>query len=61
MSQEIVKENLPHLPYAQLYLLDVLSYGEVAKYLNENGFCDKTVCPECHIDDFTHVEGCSQG
>jgi hypothetical protein len=30
----------------------------VAGWLNSNGFCNLTCCPECHVDDFTHVEGC---
>lgn len=61
MNDEIVKENLHHLPYPQLYLLDLLNDGQIAKYLNNNGFASKTVCPECCVDDFTHVEGCSHG
>lgn len=53
--------NLPNLPYAQLNILDVLCEGEIAAYLNSEGFAHKTVCPECRVDDFCHVEGCSQG
>ena len=29
--------------------------------LNNNGAPNLTVCPECHVDDFTHVEGCKLG
>lgn len=54
------KEELPHLPYSQLFLLDILNGGQIAQYLNHNGFASKTVCPSCHVDDFTHVEGCFQ-
>lgn len=32
---------------------------EVMDWLNLNGFANLTICPECHVDDFTHVEGCS--
>ena len=60
MSAVITKEELTQLGYSQLFLLDLLNDGEVATYLNNNGFASKTVCPECHVDDFTHVEGCSQ-
>ena len=52
--------NLPNLSYAQLYILDVISEGYIAKYLNEQSFANKTVCYECGVDDFCHVEGCSQ-
>ena len=31
----------------------------VAEVLRKNGKCRWTVCPECRVDDFTHVEGCS--
>lgn len=58
MSAVIKKEELIKLPYSQLFLLDLLNDGEVAKYLNHNGFASKTVCPDCHVDDFVHVEGC---
>jgi hypothetical protein len=33
----------------------------VLDWLNANGFCNLTCCPECHVDDFTHVEGCLIG
>lgn len=26
--------------------------------LNNNGYCNLTVCPVCRVDDFTHVEDC---
>ena len=32
----------------------------VSKAFYDNGYgASPTVCPECHVDDFTHVEGCS--
>ena len=32
----------------------------VSKAFYNNGYGGSpTVCPECHVDDFTHVEGCS--
>jgi hypothetical protein len=37
------------------------SENEVAKWLNDNGFCNLTVCPECHVDDFVHIETCKIG
>jgi hypothetical protein len=33
----------------------------IMDWLNQNGFCNLTVCPECRVDDFTHVEGCKIG
>jgi len=33
--------------------------NDFLSWLNNNGFCNLTVCPECRVDDFTHVEGCS--
>ena len=30
----------------------------VVKWLNNNGFCNLTVCPRCHVYDFTHIKGC---
>lgn len=35
--------------------------GRVCDWLNANGFCNLTCCPECHVDDFTHVQGCLVG
>jgi hypothetical protein len=35
--------------------------GQVCSWLNNNGFCNLTCCPMCHVDDFTHVEGCKLG
>lgn len=45
--------------YLILDAADTESDGEVARILNENGCANWTVCPECNVDDFTHVEGCS--
>ena len=33
----------------------------VTAWLNRNGFCNLTVCPECRVDDFVHVEDCVIG
>lgn len=33
----------------------------ILNWLNRNGFCNLTCCPVCHVDDFTHVEGCTMG
>jgi len=45
--------------YVALSLLDADSTEDIAAWLNENGFANLTCCPRCHVDDFTHVEGCS--
>lgn len=35
-------------------------YGvELHRILNVRGDPNWTVCPDCHVDDFAHVEGCS--
>lgn len=32
----------------------------ITKAFYDNGYgATPTVCPECHVDDFTHIEGCS--
>ena len=53
-------KTLPTLSYDELYFMDIISHYKVSQYLNQNGYCSLTVCPECHIDDFIHVEGCSK-
>ena len=45
--------------YKILQEADILMDGLVAKVLNRNGRANWTVCPECCVDDFTHVEGCA--
>ena len=32
--------------------------ADITTWLNRNGFANLTCCPICHVDDFTHVEGC---
>ena len=54
MSDVLTRED-----YQILDAADNESDGEVARILNENGCANLTVCPECFVDDFTHVEGCS--
>lgn len=45
--------------YAALAMADRQEPGDdLPNWLNLNGFPNLTVCPECHVDDFTHVEGC---
>ena len=33
----------------------------IVDWLNRNGFCNLTVCPECHVDDFVHSKNCTLG
>jgi hypothetical protein len=48
--------------YQVLAVLDSQSEdGQVYRWLNANGFCNVTVCPECSVDDFTHFQGCALG
>lgn len=44
--------------YVALAILDFL-HPELHEILNRNACASLTVCPECFVDDFTHVEGCS--
>jgi hypothetical protein len=46
--------------YKQLYTL-LQSLNDKYNICSEvNSYCpNMTCCPECHIDDFCHVEGCS--
>jgi hypothetical protein len=46
--------------YRLLYKIDVESNGAASEVCNESGNCHLTVCPECHVDDFVHVEGCKE-
>ena len=45
--------------YKIMQQADIVLDGAVAGVLNRNGRANWTVCPECSVDDFTHVEGCS--
>ncbi len=45
--------------YITLYIADSRSDGVIGILLNNNGACALTVCPECHCDDFSHLETCS--
>ena len=44
--------------YLVLQLADILADGAVVGVLNKNGCANWTVCPVCHVDDFSHVDGC---
>lgn len=50
--------GVENLNYESCALLDFILNGRVSKYFNEFS-PNRTVCPECAVDDFTHVEGCS--
>ncbi len=43
--------------YLTLAMLNYI-YQDVAAMLNESGESYKTVCPQCRVDDFTHISGC---
>ena len=43
--------------YLTLAMLQYI-YCSIASTLNESGEAHKTVCPSCHVDDFSHMEGC---
>lgn len=45
--------------FVNLNLYDRWMNGAISKYLNENGKASFTICPECGVDDFTHIQGCS--
>lgn len=44
--------------YMKLYIEDYIDNGRTLKRLNDYN-PNATVCPECCVDDFVHVEGCS--
>ncbi len=46
--------------YIALYLANNYE-PQLCRILNEHGGCNMTVCPECHVDDFCHIEGCPIG
>lgn len=43
--------------YLVLEEMDIDSGGSVVQYLNTIS-PNLTVCPKCHVDNFTHVESC---
>lgn len=45
--------------YITLLLADDKTDGVIGTLLNNNGASSLTVCPECRVDDFAHVETCS--
>jgi len=57
------EKDWEHLAFRSIYMALALAdelylNDDPLNWLNENGFCNLTVCPECRTDDFTHVEGC---
>ena len=44
--------------YMKLYIQDYVDNGRTLKQLNRTN-PNATVCPECCIDDFVHVEDCT--
>lgn len=53
-------QELSTMTYDRLFVDDYVYNGKIATQLNAMGLCSKTVCPECHVDDFCHVEDCSK-
>jgi len=53
-----MSDVLSQRDYLFLQELDLQTNGKLAALLNANGCANWTVCPECRVDDFTHVEGC---
>ena len=53
MSDVLSKED-----YRILQRINV-NDDELTGVLNRNGCANWTVCPECRVDDFSHIEGCS--
>lgn len=48
--------------YLALAITDAQDPGDsIPDWLNANGFANMTCCPECHVDDFGHVQGCKVG
>lgn len=51
-------KNIKEEIYLALEKLDIETDCEVSRFLNKNGYPNLTCCPNCHVDDFVHVEGC---
>jgi hypothetical protein len=47
--------------YIKLAFLNISSNDELCGLLNRNGAANLTVCPECNIGDYSHVETCKIG
>jgi len=47
--------------YLTLFKINCECDDALMSVLNRTGAANLTVCPECHVDDFTHVEGCTLG
>jgi hypothetical protein len=45
--------------YLDLAVRDREEDGAWCNWLNAHGKCSLTVCPECHVEDFMHAEGCT--
>lgn len=53
----INEKPVPEEIYLVLEEMDIETAGGVREYLNTIN-PNLTVCPKCHVDDFTHVESC---
>ena len=47
--------------YVELAYWSEVSGEKIREILNDHGGCRMTVCPECKVDDFVHIEGCTVG
>lgn len=60
MNKELPVEDYVKLAVICNFLIEHDQY-DLGAILNRNGKCAWTVCPECQVDDFVHVEGCKIG
>jgi len=51
--------ELQEIDFIVMNSMDRVLRGGLSGYLNNYAKPSFTVCPECGVDDFTHVEGCS--
>lgn len=54
-----MSEILSEADYLILQAADIALDCAVAGVLNRNGCANWTVCPQCRVDDFCHIEGCA--
>jgi len=60
LTEEIMSKILSREDYKILGEME-REDPRITSLLNRNGCPNWTVCPECHVDDFVHVEGCTLG
>lgn len=58
-NERFCPQTVSEADYLELQRMDIATEGSLGDILNRNGHASWTGCPRCHVDDFTHVDGCS--